>query len=383
MPTGMRGSYDDANLQPLSLNPMLTMIDWTEAVLLRYFGVNNEKRFRFTAWPRREYYWQDDIMAPRSTTLAEDISIGETAWDVAVGTGQYFKEGDILLVDSELVYVSSRSSDTLTVIKGFAGTTDTTHTSGATVTYATIARLEGADYDLGYTTTVSRHGNYTQILSEAVSATESELVEQHYSIDDIIDYNIAKLIGGGYDIGSKGTAGKLAILLQQTFYYGRAALGSATTARAMAGFEGLVTTNVQNKAGAQLDLSMIEDLMELCFNAGGEPRCAIMNTHQWRIINTFWEDQIRTTRQDSEGGQVIKSIRTLFGDIDIVFDRWCPQDRLYLVEKEKVGWVTYRPFMVKDRITQGDYQVKEVVGEFGFVVQNEKSHGILTNLATT
>ena len=387
MPTGIMGTYREPNLQPLSLNPMLSMIDWTEAALLRYLGVSNERRIRFTAWPRREYYWQDDTMAPRSTLLVGAITNVQTTITVTANQGQFFKEGDVLKFDdtpgTERVYVQSRSGDVLTVVRGAFATTAAAHSSGVTVLYVTMARLEGADYDLGYTTLVARHGNYTQIFAEAVGATESELVEQHYSIDDIIDYQISKLIGGGYGIGTKGQAGKLPILLQQTFYYGVPSIGTDTGARAMGGFEYFVTTNAQDKLGAQLDLSMIETLMETCFNAGGEPRSAIMNTHQWKIINTFWEDQIRTTRTETEGGQVIKSIRTLFGDIDIVFDRWCPQDRVYLVEKEKVGWITYRPFALKDRPTSGDYQVKEVVGEFGFVVENESAHGILKNLAIT
>jgi hypothetical protein len=66
-----------------------------------------------------------------------------------------------------------------------------------------------------------------------------------------------------------------------------------------------------------------------------------------------------------------------------MFDRWCPTDRLYLLEKEKMGWVTYRPFQVMDRASTGDYEVKEVLGEFGFVLQNQTAHGYLHTASTS
>jgi len=382
MATGPKTTYGDANLQPLALNPVITMIDWTEAALLRYLGINNEGRFRFTAWPRREYYWHQDTMSPRSTTLAEAVSIGETAIDVTDGT--IFKEGDVVRVQDstgELMHVNSVSSNTITVTKGFGGTADSAHDTALTIEFVTSARLEGADYDLGHTTTTTRIGNYTQILEEAVMVTKSELKESHYGVDDIMAYHIAKLIGGGM-VGTKGKAGKLAIALQNTFYYGHKALGSDGAPRAMDGFEAMVTTNDVDKAGATLTLDMIESQMETLFNAGGNPRTLMCNTHQWRVINTFWSDLIRYDRTDAEGGQVITSVRTIFGDLEIVFDRWAPQDRLYFYEKEKMGWITYRPFDIVDVPTSGDYIVKDIVGEFGFVLQNESAHGFFYNLAT-
>lgn len=381
MATGIRTTYSDSNVKPESLNTLLSMIDWTEAGLLRELGVNNESRFKFTFWPRTAYEWIEDTMSARTTTLAEAVDAGETAIDVT--DGSIFKEGDIVKVDSELMYVSSVATNTITVTKGYAGTTDTTHDSGATITLATIARLEGADYDTGHTTTVTRNINYTQILSEAVKLTGSQTVDENYGIDDEMAYHIGKLIGGPSAVGQKGKAGKLPILLQQTFYHGQKAVGSASTSRAMGGFEEFVTTNVTNLNGAALELRHIEDLMEDCFLAGGMPSMLICNTWQRRKINSFFEGQIRTDRTEDKGGHVIKTIETVFGDIEVMFDRWCPTDRIYLIEPEKMGWITYRPFDIYDRASTGDYEVKEVLGEFGFVLMNESAHGYIHTASTT
>ncbi len=383
MATGTRTTYTDTAPQKRSLADMIGNIDWTEAPLLRLLGVNNESRFRLINWPRTKVEWLEDTMSPRSTTAAEALDDSETGVDVATGTGAYFKEGDVLLIDSELLYVSSVSTDTLTVIRGFGGSTAAAHNTGKAITLATIARLEGADYDTGHTTSLTNPYNYTQILSEAVTVTGSEQVDEKYGINDTLAYNIAKLIGGGDGIGQKGKAGKLPILLQQTFYYGKRAAGSASTARAMSGFNSYVTTNVTNAASAALTRKMIEDAMQACFLAGGSPETIVCNAWARRKISSFYEDFIRTERSEERGGSSITTIVTDFGELEVLFDRWCPTDHLYIIEKEKMGWITYRPFNIYDRASGGDYVIKDVLGEYSFVLMNETAHARIHTFSTS
>jgi hypothetical protein len=382
MATGTRTTYSDSSVKPESLIDAIHFIDWTEAPLLKYLGMSNS--FNFTYEPRTKYEWLEDTMSAVTTTLAEAIDPAETAWNVTDGT--LFKEGDIIRVQDttgELVYVESVSSNTLTVIKGYAGTTDSAHDSGATVEFLYPARIEGADFDTGHTTTVTRNYNYTQIFAEAVRVTGSEMVDKNYGIDDVMSYNLQILFGGGGQIGAKGKAGKLSIALQKTFYYGQRAAGTASTSRAMGGFEYYVTTNVTDLNSAALTLKNIEDLYEDCYLAGGSPSMIVCNTWVWRKINEFFAGTITTERSEAEGGHAIKHIRTVMGDMDIMFDRWCPTDRLYLIEPDKMGWFTYRPWNVYERPASGDYEVREVLGEFGFVLTNQLAHGYIKEISTT
>lgn len=383
MATGQRTTYSDTTPQVRSISDLIRMIDWTEAPLLNLLGVNGEKKFRLINFPHTKVEWLSDTMAPRATTAAEAMDSSETGLDVASGHGDYFKAGDVVKQDSELMYVSSVSTDTLTVIRGFAGTTAASHSNGAAVTLATIARLEGANATTGYTTTVTNPYNYTQIIAEAVQVTGSEQKDTKYGIDDTMAYHIAKLIGGGDGVGTKGKAGKLAILLQQIFYHGQRAQGSATTARAAGGFEYFVTTNVTNAASAALTRKMVEDLMQTCYLAGGTPDKLVCNAWLRRKLTSFYEDTIRTERSEERGGASISIVVTDFGEIEIVFDRWCPTDRLYLIEPEKLGWVTYRPFDVYDRASTGDYVLKDILGEYSFVCVNETAHGYIHTLSTS
>lgn len=377
MATGTRTTYTDTTPQKRSIADMIGMIDWTEAPLLKLLGLNGESKFRLLNFPRTKVEWLEDTMAPRSGTVNEALDSSETGVDVATGQGDYLKAGDVILVDSELMYVSSVATDTATVVRGFAGTTAASHSDQAAWKLATVARLEGADFTTGYTTSVTNPYNYTQIFSEAVKVTGSEQNDEKYGISDTMAYHISKLMGDG------GKAGKLPILLQQAAYYGKRAAGSSTTARAMGGIEQYVTTNVTNLSSAALTRKSIEDLMQLCYLAGGAPNTLVCNAWLRRKITSFYEGSIFTDRSEERGGSKITTIVTDFGDIEVVFDRWCPTDRLYLIEPAKMGWVTYRPFDVVDRASVGDYMVKDVLGEYSFVLMNETAHGYIYGASTT
>lgn len=380
MTTGTRTTYTDTANIKRSISDIINNIDWTEAPLLRKFGVANQGKFRLVNWPNTRYEWLEDTMSPRETTLAEDVSQGETEIDVA--DGSIFKEGDIVLVDAELMYVSSVATNTITVVKGFAGTTDTTHSNGAAIELATIARLEGADYDTGHTTALDNPYNFTQIFSEAVKVTGSEQVNSKYGVNDTMAYHLAKLMGGSNGMGEKFKAGKLPILLQKTFYHGRRAAGSGGASRAMGGFEAFVTTNISDLAGAKLQRHHIEDAFQSCYDAGGDPDMILCGSWLRRKITTFYEGLITTTRSETRGGSRIDTVMTDFGELEIMFDRWCPRDRLYVVDSTKLGWVEFRPFQVIDRPPTGDYTVKEVLGEYGFVLTNETAHAYIKNAST-
>lgn len=381
MATGMRTTYTDSAISKRNLSPLIRMIDWTEAPLLRRLGVDGQGRFNLASvGPKVE--WFEDTMSPRATTLASNYTAGGSTISVASGTGSYFKTGDILKIDNELMYVVSVATDTITVTTAFGGTTNANHSSGTAVNLATIARLEGADYTTGHTTTVTNPYNYSQILAEAVKVSGSEAKNPEY-VADVMSRSIAKLIGGGEGLGSKGKAGKLAILLEQTFFYGRRAQGSDSASRAMGGFNQYVTTNTTNLSGAALTRKHIEDEMQKCYLAGGSPDTLICGAWVKRKISSFYEKYITTSRSEKRGGAVITTMETDFGEIEVMFDKWCPESELYIIEADRMGWVTYRPFQVFDRPAIGDYTVKDVLGEYSFVLINEQAHAKIYGISTT
>lgn len=83
-----------------------------------------------------------------ATTLASGINDVATTITLATGTGSSFMGGitlapgnvdqftaalDVDTTNEEIVFVTARSGDTLTVVRGQAGTTNITHTAGASI----------------------------------------------------------------------------------------------------------------------------------------------------------------------------------------------------------------------------------------------------------
>lgn len=379
MATGARTSYTDSNVNMRSIADAVFMIDWTEAPLLNIlgFGPENVRKFELVNFPSTKVEWIEDTMSPYVTTTAEDMDTSETGLDVATDTGSYFRQGDIISVGSEYMLVISASGDTLTVVRGYGGTTAASSSTGATVTLLTRAMPEGADATTGHTTTTSQPYNYSQIISEAAKATKTAIAIKKYGIADEMDYQVGKLFANG------GQAGKLAQFLQRTFYYGKRVQRSASAYGSMGGFGTFVTTNVVNLAGASLQRSDIHTKIRQIRDAGG--MCTHLITGSWGLekINGMYEGSIRTTRDETRGGSEITMVKTPHGEVEVVYDWMCPAGYMYFVNQEKCGWLPVRQFEAGKIAEQGDYFITDVVGEYTFALANEESHGLIYGFSTS
>ena len=79
-----------------------------------------------------------------TTTLAEDLDDSETGVDVASATG--LSTNDIIQVNDEFMLISGISTNTLTVTRGYGGSTATTHLNGETVRLAHGNATTSDDY---------------------------------------------------------------------------------------------------------------------------------------------------------------------------------------------------------------------------------------------
>jgi hypothetical protein len=203
-------------------------------------------------------------------------------------------------------------------------------------------------------------------------------------ISDSFQYQLEKLLGGaGAGQGKQGKAGDLMIDLENTFFTGRRILRSSTAAGAMGGFEAFVTTNVFANSGTDRTLTqpILENALQNIWEDGGVPDIIMCNAYQKRLISSFYAGSVRTERSERTGGVVIDTIETEFGNYDLMLNRRMPRDKIYIAQRDKVGWVTLRPWFVKQLAESGDYTKKEIVGEYGFVVVNETAHGIIDDLS--
>lgn len=376
-----RTPYTDTNLHRRVVNEMISMIEWSSAPLIKLLGLENEKRFKFTDWPpgnSKKIEWLEDTLAPRQDAL--DGAISASATNIVVDNGEYFQEGHVIQIEDEYLYVSSRTGNTLVVSRAYGGTSAATHADNTTIYIRTIAKKTGANYAIGHTTTTSNLFNYCQNVETAVRVNGDQKMSNDYGIDDEMAYQIAKKIGGSAQVGEKGKAGELILMLAQTFYYGKRQLGSDTVAGAMGGFDVYVSTNNSGATSTALTRDQIHTALRAIYNAGGEPDCIVTSPWGAEKITSMYEGSIRTERSEERGGSVIKYIDTpVKAGLEVVIDWMCPDTKSYVMDKAKVGWCTVRPFSPKDMPSLGDYDVKSILGEYSFVVENEESHAILTH----
>ena len=379
MATGTRTSYTDSNTNARGIADAVYMIDWTEAPLLNIFGFSskNVSKFDLVNFPSTKVEWIEDTMSPYTTTIAEALDDSETGVDVATDTGAYFRQGDIVSVDSEYMLVTSVSSDTLTVTRGYGSTTAAAHDTASTITLLTRAMPEGADATTGHTTTTSVPYNYSQIISEAAKATKTAIAIKKYGIDDELDYQVGKLFA------NNGQAGKLAQFLQRSFYYGKRVLRSASAYGSMGGFQTFVTTNVTNLSSASLQKSDIHTKIRQIRDAGG--MCTHVITGSWGIekITGMYEGLIRMTSDEDRGGSEIRKVLTPHGEVEVVYDWMCPAGYMYFVNRDKIGWLPVRDFAMGKIAEQGDYFLTDVVGEYTLALANEESHGLIYGFSTS
>lgn len=380
MTTGARYSYTDTTAQKRSVSDLIFMMDWTKAPLLNIFGMTekNARKFKLLNWPSTKAEIIEDSMSPYTTTIAEDLDNSETGVDVATGTGQYFRTGDVVKVDSEYMIVASVSTDTLTVSgRGYAGSSAASHSTGATIELVTRAMPEAADFTTGHTTARTAPYNYTQIISEAAQVSRTQQRMSQYAISDELDYQVTKLFNDG------GNAGKLPQLLQKTFYHSLRVQRSGSANGSMGGMKTFVATNVYNLASAAITRAAIHTAIRAIRQAGGE--CTHLVTGAWGIekITAMYEGMVRTTRDEKRGGSEITMVKTPHGEVELVYDWMCPESEYYFVNEAKVGWLPFDAFKVEEIAKRGDYYVKDVVGEYTFLVANEESHAYIYGASTT
>jgi len=101
------------------------------------------------------------------TTLGSAITTsGATSMTVATGTGSALMGGialaagnvdvftvaiDVDTINEEIVFITNQSSDTMTIVRGRAGTSATTHTAGATVKHV-LTSYDLNNFETGITT---------------------------------------------------------------------------------------------------------------------------------------------------------------------------------------------------------------------------------------
>jgi hypothetical protein len=330
------------------------------------------------------HQWLEDELLPNKDNIDDDTIANpttETQFDVAHGSR--FRVGDQIQVECsrELMLVTNVSGDTLTVVRGYAGTTAQALVDLQVINILGNAALEGAEKPAARFTNRLRKGNYTQIFTAPVEVSGTDLAANQLGLADEMDYQkqerLRELLRDLENIvvnGGQPTSNPQ---------------GSDTVRRTMKGIIPHLATNVFSvgqsgfPTGTDLDENKINYVLRKVWeNSSSHIDLIVVNGYQKRKVNGFLSELRSYGANDTTYRDMVSLYQSDFGICRIVTTRWVPQDMVLLLDSSRIGVLPLagRSFHFKPLASTGDYESGELIGEYTLELKNEAAHGLIKGL---
>jgi hypothetical protein len=336
--------------------------------------------------------WLEDQLLP-NVDAVNDSTFTDPDVDTSfvVDHGDRFRVGDqIQLQDSrEVMLVTAIATNTLTVVRGYGGTTAENLADNLPIRILGNAALEGDDRPATRFTNRSRLSNWTQIFTAGVEVSGTQLAVNAIGLADELDYQkqerLRELLRDLENCVINGVSPA------------STAQGSASVRRTMKGIIPHLLTNTFTNgsggfpagSGSNTDL-LTEDqlntaLREIWNQSSGSIDTILVNGFQKRRINTFITSGRRFSAADTRFRDMVGTYESDFGLCRIVLSRWVPADSVVLLDSSRVDVLPLagRSFHYKPLASSGDKEVGQIIGEYTLELRNENAHGLIRGLATS
>jgi hypothetical protein len=331
--------------------------------------------------------WFEDELLPNKDAINDSTySDPSTDTDFVVDNGDRFRVGDQIQVEGseELMLVTGINSNTLTVVRGYAGTTAEDLADNQVINILGNAALEGADKPGARFTNRSRCGNYTQIFTATVEVSGTDMAASQLGLADEMDYQKQERLR------------ELIRDLENTVVNGGEPAsnpeGSGSVRRSMKGVIQHLSTNVfhTGDSGFPTGTGLDEDkinyvLRQIWESSNGNVDLIVVGGFQKRKINAFSANSRTYGANDTTFTDMISIYESDFGVCRIVTTRWMPQDAALLLDSSRINVLPLagRNFYFKPLASGGDYECGELIGEYTVELRNEAAHGLIRDLSTS
>ena len=329
--------------------------------------------------------WLEDELLPNKDSIDDSsISSPSTETDFDVANGSRFRVGDQIQVEGsqELMLVTAVSSDTLTVVRGYAGTTAEDLVDGQVINILGNASLEGADKPTVRFSNRSRCGNYTQIFASTVEVSGTDIAAGQLGLSDEMDYQKQERLR------------ELIRDLENTVVNGGEPSsnpqGSGSVRRTMKGIVQHLSSNVFATgdsgfpSGNDLDEAKINYVLRKIWeSSNGNVDLIFVGGFQKRKINAFLSASRAYGAADTTYRDMVSVYESDFGVCRIITTRWMPLDAALLVDSSRVNVLPLagRSFHFKPLASGGDYECGQIIGEYTLEMRNEEAHGFIRGLS--
>jgi hypothetical protein len=331
--------------------------------------------------------WLEDELLPNKDAINDSTYTDPSAdTDFVVDNGSRFRVGDQIQVEGseELMLVTGINSNTLTVVRGYAGTTAEDLADNQVINILGNAALEGADKPGARFTNRSRCGNYTQIFTATVEVSGTDMAASQLGLADEMDYQKQERLR------------ELIRDLENTVVNGGEPAsnpeGSGSVRRSMKGVIQHLSTNVFHTGdtgfptGTGLDEGKINYVLrQIWESSNGNVDLIVVGGFQKRKINAFSANSRTYGANDTTFTDMISIYESDFGVCRIVTTRWMPQDAALLLDSSRINVLPLagRNFHFKPLASGGDYECGELIGEYTVELKNEAAHGLIRDLSTS
>jgi len=319
--------------------------------------------------------WHEDTLSPVADALAEDLDNSETGVDVVDGTK--FKAGMIVMVKGkkEQMKVTGITGNTLTVTRGYGGTTAQTALTGATLRIVSKPEPESTLPGDGSTWEPLTEYNYSQIYAKDAKVSKTSQLLQVYGIGDALDRQVQqKLVELTWDMNAQ-------------LIYGRRVKRSGSEPGSSGGLLFYISQaggNVDDASAAAISAALLNDMSEVVYKAGGQTTTLLMNANQARKISAFNDSKLIVPQGTTTTGNYIAQFLSDQGVLyNIVVDRDFPEDSVAFLDTGRINICPLRPYGDEDASPNGaDFYARRILGEYTFEIRNSRqAFGLIENLA--
>lgn len=371
--SGAKTYFTDSADHILDLKDGLDFLDAGNSAiaLLKRLGTNG-----FTA-KSVKHEWTEVALAVREET----ITIDNSATTLTVNDAYQYQVNELIKCESEVVRVTAiASATTLTIVRGYAGTSAAAHTAKTAYTLGS-ADPENSQAPEGVADNGSRLYNYVQTLTRGIELSNDEIAQLSTSGNPMKGQMARRFI----EINRQ---------LAKAVLYGVRHEDSTNKIHAMGGFTQFVTTNVTNVAGA-VSVAAIDAKILAIVRAGGDPKILAVSPEQKQKLDALDADLVRIGKKDDQsktGGNpntMTWQSGILGHTLDLVVDQSINTDELWLLDTDfvEIGHLSNNgvngAFHVEDATTPGqDGMQKLIRGKYTTRIRQEKAHARLYGLTT-
>ncbi len=381
--TGKATYSAGANLPELAedVSDLIGIVSPSETPLLDALG----DPIREAASTHHEWL-EDELLANKDAINDSTFTDPDVDTSFVVDNGGRFQVGDQVQVDgsSELMLVTAVNTNTLTVIRGYGGTTAENLADNQVINILGNAALEGGERSTARFTNRARCGNYTQIFTASVEVSGTDLAAGVLGLADEMDFQkqlrLRELIRDLENTVING--GEPASNPQ----------GSDSIRRTMKGIIQHLQTNVFKTgdvgfpSGTDLDEEKVNYVLRKIWEiSSGNVDLIVVGGYQKRKINGFTGGARTFANSQTTYRDMISVYESDFGVCRILTCRWMPKDAVLFLDSSRISVLplTGRSFHFKRLASTGDYECGELIGEYTVEVRNEQSCGVIRGLATS